>query len=202
MLLQLRLNYPSNLLSIASESSCQTGADWPASSLTFVCNARGSANSVLFNSILQPPFASQLGSAVRVATITFKATAVGSGALTVDILGLAQYGGASRQSVSAVASAGTVSCKLQLYQADLTSTNVWTFETQMHTQSRFVAFAEQMRMCAHSNKYTADGMLKQLSTPGTVFASACSFFHYQHAAFIKIRLFNKALRVLPCHLCN
>lgn len=114
LLLQLRLNYPSNLLSIASESSCQTGADWPASSLTFVCNARGSANSILFNSILRPPFASQLGSGVRVATITFTATAVGSGSLTVDILGLAQYGGATKQATSALAAAGMVSCKLRV----------------------------------------------------------------------------------------
>lgn len=112
MLLQLRLNYPPGLLSIASESSCQTGADWPASSLTFVCNARGNASSVFFNSILRPPFASQLGSAVRVATIQFQATAVGTGTLSVDILGLAQYGGNSVSGTSAVAAAGTVSSDL------------------------------------------------------------------------------------------
>lgn len=112
VLMQLRLNYPSSLLSIASESSCQTGADWPASSLTFVCNARGNANSVFFNSILQPPFASQRGSAVRVATIQFTAVAAGTGALSVDILGLAQYGGRNSSGTTAVAAATVVSCSL------------------------------------------------------------------------------------------
>ena len=109
MLLQLRLNYDSAALSVASESSCQSGADWPASSLTFVCNARGSASSVFFNSILRPPFASQQGGAVRVATITFTARRAQMGAVfSVDILGLAQNNGNLKSSSPAVAAAGSV----------------------------------------------------------------------------------------------
>ena len=111
--LQLRVNYPSAILSVASESDCTAGADWPATSLTFVCNARGNATSVLMNSILQPAFTSQQGGNISVASITFTAIAAGTGSLSVDILGMGQQGGGSVSGVSAVAAAGTVSilCK-------------------------------------------------------------------------------------------
>ena len=111
---QLRLNYPPSVLSIASESNCAPGSDWPANSLTFVCNARGNATSVLMNSILQPPFASQQGTNVSVANVTF--TVIGaagsSGAISVDILGMAQQNGNSTSGVAAVAASGTVRCCL------------------------------------------------------------------------------------------
>ena len=107
---QLRVNYPSNILTVASESDCLPGADWPASSLTFVCNARGSSDSVLMNSILQPPYRSQQGSNISIASVTFKAVSDGSGALTVDILGMAQQDGTTVSvSTPAVAAAGNVS---------------------------------------------------------------------------------------------
>ena len=111
--LQLRVNYPSAILSVASESDCTAGTDWPATSLTFVCNARGNATSVLMNSILQPAFTSQQGGNISVASITFTAIAAGTGTLSVDILGMAQQEGGSVSGVSAVAAAGTVSllCK-------------------------------------------------------------------------------------------
>ena len=112
--LQLLINYPPNLLSVASESDCSPGADWPATSLTFVCNARGSSSSVLMNSILQPPFSSQQGTNISVARITFLAANSGSGALTVQILGMAQQSGAAVSAVSAVAAAGTVRSCLRL----------------------------------------------------------------------------------------
>ena len=114
--MQLQLNYPSNLLSIASESDCAPGSDWPANSLTFVCNARGNANSVLMNSILQPPFASQQGTNISVANVTFLANSVSTvttGAISVDILGMAQTaGGSTVSNVAAIAAAGIVSCWL------------------------------------------------------------------------------------------
>ena len=112
--LQLQINYPANLLSVVSESDCSPGADWPANSLTFVCNARGSSSSVLMNSILQPPFSSQQGTNISVARITFLAANSGSGALSVQILGMAQQSGAAVSNVSAVAAAGTVSSCLML----------------------------------------------------------------------------------------
>ncbi len=107
--MQLRVNYPSAILSVASESDCSPGADWPATSLTFVCNARGNSTSVLMNSILQPPYNSQLGANISVANVTFTAVAAGTGALSVDILGMAQEDGTDVSSVAAVAAAGTVS---------------------------------------------------------------------------------------------
>ena len=62
------------------------------------------------NSILQPPYSSQLGANVSVANVTFTAIAAGSGALTVDILGMAQLSGAAvSATTAAVAAAGTVS---------------------------------------------------------------------------------------------
>ncbi|DBB14474.1 TPA: hypothetical protein ACH3X3_004761 [Trebouxia sp. C0006] len=109
---ELRVNYPSAILSVASESDCTAGADWPATSLTFVCNARGNATSVLMNSILQPAFASQQGGNISVASITFTAIAAGTGSLSVDILGMAQQGGGSVSGVSAVAAAGTITVSL------------------------------------------------------------------------------------------
>ncbi|KAL0035306.1 hypothetical protein WJX77_000193 [Trebouxia sp. C0004] len=109
---ELRVNYPSVILSVASESDCRAGADWPATSLTFVCNARGNASSVLMNSILQPAFSSQQGGNISMASITFTAIAAGTGSLSVDILGMAQQGGASVSGVSAVAAAGTITVSL------------------------------------------------------------------------------------------
>ncbi|DBA74582.1 TPA: hypothetical protein ACH3X2_009454 [Trebouxia sp. C0005] len=105
---ELRVNYPSAILSVTSESDCTAGADWPATSLTFVCNARGNSTSVLMNSILQPAFSSQQGGNISVASITFAAVAAGTGSLSVDILGMAQQGGGSVSGVSAVAAAGTI----------------------------------------------------------------------------------------------
>lgn len=108
--MQLRVNYPSTILTVASESDCSTGTDWPANSLTFVCNARGSPDSVLMNSILQPPYRSQQGANVSIASVTFTAVSDGSGALTVDILGMAQQDGTTVSiSTPAVAAAGNVS---------------------------------------------------------------------------------------------
>lgn len=61
------------------------------------------------NSILQPPDTSQQGANISVASVTFTAIAAGSGALTVDILGMAQEDGTSVSGAAAVAAAGTVS---------------------------------------------------------------------------------------------
>ncbi|KAL3148640.1 hypothetical protein ABBQ38_014063 [Trebouxia sp. C0009 RCD-2024] len=106
---ELRVNYPSSILTVASESDCSPGADWPANSLTFVCNARGSSSSVLMNSILQPPYSSQQGPNISVASIIFTAVAAGSGALSVDILGMAQQSGVGVSAPTpAVAAAGNV----------------------------------------------------------------------------------------------
>lgn len=106
---QLRVNYPSNILTVASESDCSPGTDWPANSLTFVCNARGSPSSVLMNSILQPPYRSQQGPNITVASVIFTAVDAGSGALSVDILGMAQQSGVGVSAVTpAVAAAGNV----------------------------------------------------------------------------------------------
>lgn len=108
--MQLRVNYPSSILTVASESDCSPGVDWPANSLNYVCNARGSTSSVLMNSILQPPYRSQQGTNISIARVTFTAVVAGSGALTVDILGLAQQNGvAVSVSTPAVAAAGNVS---------------------------------------------------------------------------------------------
>lgn len=108
--MQLRVNYPSNILTVASESDCSPGSDWPANSLTFVCNARGTSDSVLMNSILQPPYRSQQGANISIASITFTAVSEGSGGLSVDILGMAQQNGAAVSvSTPAVAAAGNVS---------------------------------------------------------------------------------------------
>ena len=107
---QLRVNYPADLLSVLSESACFAGADWPADSLSFVCNARGSSSSVLMNSILQPPYSSQQGANISIASVTFTADkgVTGSRPLTIDILGMAQQSGRSVSAVSALAAAGTV----------------------------------------------------------------------------------------------
>lgn len=61
------------------------------------------------NSILQPPDSSQQGANISVASVTFAAIAAGTGALTVDILGMAQEDGTSVSGAAAVAAAATVS---------------------------------------------------------------------------------------------
>ena len=116
--MQLRVNYPSSILTVASEANCSPGADWPANSLTFVCNARGSSDSVLMNSILQPPRTSQQGGNISIASVTFTAVSDGSGALTVDIVGMAQQDGTTvAVSTPAVAAAGNVSLCLSCQYA-------------------------------------------------------------------------------------
>lgn len=62
------------------------------------------------NSILQPPYSSQQGRNISVASIIFTAVAAGSGALSVDILGMAQQSGVGVSALTpAVAAAGNVS---------------------------------------------------------------------------------------------
>lgn len=65
-------------------------------------------------------------------------------------------------------------------------------------------------MCAQCRrgccKYTAEGMLNQLSMLDTLFAIARIFFHYQHAVLFESHLVNMTLDCAPhvpyCCVCN
>ncbi|KAK9817698.1 hypothetical protein WJX72_000826 [[Myrmecia] bisecta] len=100
---QIRVQYDSTLLSVASEASCAMGADWPAQPSAFVCNAKGTPGTVLFNSVDQTNNPQKQSANLTVASITFTAQAAGEGTITATILGVAQASGAQVQNAPTVA---------------------------------------------------------------------------------------------------